>query len=139
MSDEERVRLRPRHLAVVWGTAFGQVVDLWRTWLTNLMEVGSGEDKTIPTDECNRITVPSVGGVMPKLTTRNLVGVSFGNQLDGRVVTFTEQGPAGPGLVLVDCCIDESSAQDIQGDVYEGEVVDEQDAVVARIELDAGN
>jgi hypothetical protein len=139
MSDDERVRLRPRQLAVVWGTAFGQLIDLWRTWLTALMEVGSGEDRTIRTDECNRITVPSVGGRVPKLTVRNLVGVSFGNQLDGRIVTFTEQGSGGPGLLLVDCCIDESRAQDIQGDLYEGEVVDEQGAVVARLELDAGN
>lgn len=139
MSDEELVRLRPRDLAVVWGTAFGQLVDLWRAWIMALLETGSGEDRTVIGDECNRISVRRAGGGMPSLTARNLVGQSFGRPLDGRVVTFAEVGPDGTGRVLVDCCIDESRAKQIQGDIYRGEVVDEQGAVVARVALDAGS
>jgi hypothetical protein len=139
MSDEELVRLRPRDLAAVWGTAFGQLVDLWRSGLMALLEIGSGEDRTIVSDHCNQISVRLVGGGVPRLKAQNLVGQSFGRQLDGGVVTFREVGPGDPGLVLVDCCIDESLGQQIQGDIYRGEVVDEQGTRIARVALDAGS
>jgi hypothetical protein len=139
MSDEELVRLRPRDLAAVWGTAFGQLAQLWRSGLMALLEIGSGEDGAILSDECNRISVRRVGGRVPHLTARRLVGQSFGRPLDGGVVTFSVAGPGGPGAVLVDCCVDESLGQGIQGDIYRGEVVDEQGAPIARIALDAGS
>jgi hypothetical protein len=139
MSDEELVRLRPRDLATVWAAAFGQLVDLWRSGMMALLEAGSGEDRTIISDECNLISVRRVGGGVPRLIARNLVGQSFGRPLDGRVVTFTEKGPGGPGQMLVDCCVDESRAQQVQGDIYRGEVVDEQGTRIARVALDAGS
>jgi len=139
MSDEELVRLRPRDLAAVWGTAFGQLAQLWRSGLMALLEIGSGEDGAILSDECNRVSVRRVGGRVPHLTARRLVGQSFGRPLDGGVVTFSVAGPGGPGAVLVDCCVDESLGQGIQGDIYRGEVVDEQGAAIARIALDAGS
>src|SRR6266540_1881329 len=124
MSDERLVRLRPRDLAKVWGTAFGQLVDLWRAGLISLLEAGSGE-REIPGGHCNEIAVRQVGGRTPRLIARNLIGESFGRPLDGRAVTFTEKGPGGSGLVLVDCCIDEARCRHAQGDLYRGEVVDE--------------
>jgi len=139
MSDEELVRLRPRDLAAVWGTAFGQLARLWRSGLMAVLEIGSGEDRTILSDECNRITVQRVGGRVPHLIARNLVGQSFGRPLDGGVVTFHVAGSGGPGAVLVDCCVDESLSQGIQGDIYRGEVVDEQGTPITRIALDAGS
>jgi hypothetical protein len=139
MRDEELIRLRPRDLAVVWGTAFGQLIDLWRSGLMALLELGSAEDATVLGDECNRISVQLVGGGVPRLTARNLVGQSFGKPLDGAAVTFNVVGPDGPGLVLVDCCVDESYGGPIQGDIYRGEVVDEQGRHIAWIALDAGS
>ena len=47
MAENDLVRVRPRDLAKVWGTAFGQIVDLWRTSLMALMELGSGEQKLV--------------------------------------------------------------------------------------------
>jgi len=138
MRDEELVRLRPRDLAMVWGTAFGQLVDLWRAGWTALLEASSGEGYFLG-DQCNTIAVRAVGGRAPRLVARNLIGESFGKSLDAQCVTFTEKGSGGPGLVLVDCCVDESVGQPIQGDIYRGEVVDEQDAPIARIALDAGS
>jgi len=139
MRDEELVRLRPRDLATVWGTAFGQLFDLWKSALMALLEAGSGEDRTIVSDECNRLSVQRVGGTVPRLIARNLVGQSFGRTLDGRVVTFTEKTPSGPGHALVDCCVDESHGEPIQGDIYRGEVVDEQGTRIAQVALDAGS
>ena len=138
MLDEELVRLRPRDLAAVWGTAFGQVIDLWRAAWTALLEAGSGEAHILG-DQCNQIAVPAVGGRAPRLIARNLVGESFGRSLGGHCVRFTEKGPGGPGVVLVDCCVDESRDQPIQGDIYRGEVVDERGVLIAQVALDAGS
>jgi hypothetical protein len=138
MSDEELVRLRPRDLAIVWGTAFGQLADLWIALMTALLEAGSGE-REVPDGRCNEIAVRQVGGRTPRLTVQNLIGESFGKRLDGQVVTFRETGPGGPGFVLVDCCIDEARCGHAQGDIYRGEVVDEQGTLMATVALDAGS
>jgi hypothetical protein len=139
MSDEELVKLRPRDLAAVWGTALGQVIDLWQAWLTALMEVGSAEDETLLGSHCAELTVRDVAGRAPRLLARNLVGETFGRSLDGSGVSFTDKGPGGPGLRLVECCVDESRGQPIRGDHYLGEVVDDQGALVGRVSLDAGS
>jgi hypothetical protein len=138
MRDQELIRLRPRDLATVWGTAFGQVIDLWRTALTALLEAGSGEAHILG-DHCNQLAVRAVGGRPPSLVARNLVGESFGKSLGGHCVRFTEKISGDPGVVLVDCCVDESRGQPIQGDIYRGEVVDERGVLIAQIALDAGS
>jgi hypothetical protein len=138
MSDEELARLRPSDLATVWGTAFGQMIDLWRAALVALLEGGSAETPGLG-DHTTQLSVPAVSGRAPRLLARTLVGESFGRLLDGSAVTFTERGPGDPGLVLVDCSVDESLAQPILGDIYRGEVVDERGAPIARIGLDAGS
>jgi hypothetical protein len=139
MSDEELIRLRPRDLAAVWGTAFGQVVDLWRAWLTAMMEAGSAEDPALVGDHRVELQVPAPGGRRPDLSARNLVGETFGQPLDGSLVTFDDKGLAGPDVVRVVCAVDEAGGRSIKGDRYHGEVVDEQGAVIGRIVLDAGS
>jgi hypothetical protein len=139
MSNEELIRLRPRDLAAVWGTAFGQVVDLWRAWLTALMEAGSAEDPALIGDHRVELRVRATDGRMPRLAARNLVGETFGGRLDPSLVTFTDKGPAGPGMVLVECGVDDTRTRSIKGDLYRGEVVDERGAVIGRIALDAGS
>jgi hypothetical protein len=139
MSDEELVRLRPRDLAAVWGTAFGQMVDLWRAWLTAMMEAGSAEDPALVGEHRVELLVPAPGARLPDLSARNLVGETFGQRLDGSLVTFADRGPAGPDLVRVVCAVDEARGRSIKGDRYHGEVVDERGAVVGRIALDAGS
>ena len=67
MAENDLVRLRPIDVAKVWGTALGQLIDLWRTALTAVMELGSGE-QPIPADQSNRFSVPSADGRMPRLT-----------------------------------------------------------------------
>jgi len=138
MSDEELARLRPSDLATVWGTAFVQMFDIWRAALIALLEGGSAERPGLG-DHTNQLSVPAVGGRAPRLLARTLVGESFGRLLDGSAVTFTERGPGGPGLVLVDCSVDESRAHPCMGDIYRGEVVDERGAPIATIGLDAGS
>jgi hypothetical protein len=139
MSNEELIRLRPRDLAAVWGTAFGQMVDLSRAWLNVLMEAGSAEDPALVGDHRVELRVRATDGRMPRLAARNLVGETFRRSLDPSLVTFTDRGPAGPDLVLVECGVDESRASSIKGDLYHGEVVDERGAVMGRIVLDAGS
>jgi hypothetical protein len=139
MSNHELVRLRPRDLALVWGTAFGQWVDLWRAWLVAAMEAGSAEDETLVGDHRVELDVPAVGGRAPRLAARNLVGETFGNRLDPGLVSFTDRGPAGPGRVLVVCEVDESRDAAIKGDRYLGEVVDDRGVLVRRVALDAGS
>jgi hypothetical protein len=130
--------LRPGALAKVWGTAFGQMIELWRAvWLAAL-EVGSGEKK-IPGGHCIEITVPTTAGRPPRLTARNLVGESFGKTLDSGNVKFRVIGYARPGFVQVDCRVDETKGQPIQGDIYRGDVVDEQGVLITGIALDAGS
>jgi hypothetical protein len=136
--SEAPVGLRPHDLAAVWGTALGQLVDLWRTGSLELLKLGSVE-RSIPSSHCNEIRVRRVDGRVPRLLVRNLVGESFGRQLDMEVVTFTEKDSGDPDVVLIDCCIDEARGQSIQGDIYRGEVVDENGAVIARLVLDAGS
>ena len=136
MAENDLVLLRPRHVAKVWGTALGQVIDLWRAAMAALMELGSGE-QSLPSGQFNRFSVSSADGRMPLLTARNLVGEAFGQRLDGRVVVFTARG-SSPGSVTVECSIDESF-QPIQGDIYTGQVVNEDGTVVATVRLDAGS
>ena len=142
MAENDLVRLRPIDVAKVWGTALGQVIDLWRTALTAVMELGSGE-QPIPADQSNRFSVPSADGRMPRLTARNLVGETFHQQLDGGAVVFTQKGSA-PGSVVVECSINEAfrlaqGGAYIQGDTYTGQVVIEGGTVVATVRLDAGS
>ena len=136
MAENDLVRLRPRDVATVWGTAFGQIIDLWRTALTALMELGSGE-QPIPSGQFNRFKVPSANGRMPRLIARDVVGEAFHQRLDGRAVVFTQVG-SGSGSVTVECSIDEA-VQPIQGDTYCGQVVSEAGTVVATVRLDAGS
>jgi hypothetical protein len=142
MSNGKFAGLRPHELAAVWGTAFGQLVELWRAGLTALLEIGSGES-TITGSFSNEIEVPAVGGHAPRLIAQNLVGESFGYPLPSNAVIFAERGSARPGHVLVDCWVDESRVQpiadDIKGDIYRGEVVDAQDQRIALIALDVGS
>jgi hypothetical protein len=136
MAENDLVRLRPRDVATVWGMAFGQIIDLWRTALTALIELGSGE-QPIASGQSNQFSVPSADGQMPRLTARTLVGETFHQRLPGRAVVFTPNG-AGPGSVTVECSIDQAF-QRIKGDTYTGQVVNERRAVVATVRLDAGS
>jgi hypothetical protein len=136
MAENDLVRLRPRDLAKVWGTAFGQIVDLWRTSLTALIELGSGE-QDISAGQSAQFTMQLAGGRLPRLTARNMVGITYGDRLDSRLVIFTET-ISGPGSVTVECSVDEMQQQ-IKGDIYVGQVVDEAGNLVATISLDAGS
>lgn len=136
MAENDLVRLRPRDLAKVWGTAFGQIVDLWRTSLMAVMELGSGE-QAISAGQSARFTVPSANGQMPRLTARNMVGETYHEPLDGDLVTFTEIS-SDRNSVTVECSVDETR-QRITSDTYVGQVVDENGTVVATISLDAGS
>jgi hypothetical protein len=136
MAENDLVRLRPRDLAKVWGTAFGQIVDLWRTSLMALIELGSGE-QDISAGQSAQFTMQLAGGRLPRLTARNMVGITYGDRLDSRLVIFTET-ISGPGSVTVECSVDEMQQQ-IKSDIYVGEVVDEAGNLVATISLDAGS
>jgi hypothetical protein len=136
MAKNDLVRLRPRDVAKVWGTAFGQLIDLWIAAQTALMELGSGE-QDIQADPSGRFRVPSADGRMPRLIARDLVGETFHEPLDGRAVIFTQTGTV-PGFVMVECSVDETF-QPIKGDFYTGQVVSEDGKVVAMIRLDAGS
>jgi hypothetical protein len=136
MAENDLVRLRPRDVAKVWGTALGQLIDLWLAAMAALMELGSGE-QPIPSGQSNQFSVPSADGRMPRLTARNLVGETFHQPLDNRAVVFTPKG-SGPGSVTVECSID-PKFQSIQGDTYTGQVVNENGTVVATVRLDAGS
>jgi hypothetical protein len=143
MAENDLVRLRPIDVAKVWGTAFGQYIDLWRTALMALIELGSGE-QPIPSGHVNRFSVRSADGRVPRLRARNLVGETFHQQLDGQAVVFTQEG-SGPGSVTVECSINEAyqptrgGTYYIQGDTYTGQVVNEGGTVVATLRLDAGS
>jgi hypothetical protein len=136
MAENDLVRLKPIDVAKVWGTALGQLIDFWRTALTAVAELGSGE-QPIPSDQSCQFIVRSADGQMPRLTARDVVGETFHQRLGSRVVIFTEKD-RGPGSVTVECSIDES-LQPIQGDTYRGKVVNEDRAVVATFRLDAGS
>jgi hypothetical protein len=77
------------------------------------------------------------GGRLPRLTARNMVGITYGDRLDSRLVIFTET-ISGPGSVTVECSVDEMQQQ-IKSDIYVGEVIDEAGNLVATISLDAGS
>jgi hypothetical protein len=136
MAENDLGLHRPRDVAKVWGTALGQLVDLWRTALTAVIALGSGE-QPIPRVQSNLFSVSSADGRMPRLTARNLVGETFHQPLDSRAVVFTQKG-SGPGSVTVECSID-PKFQPIQGDTYIGQVVNENGTVVATVRLDAGS
>src|SRR3954454_293019 len=107
MADEGFARLRPRDLAVVWGTAFGQVLDLWRAALTAFMEAGSGEQRGLTGSQFQVIEVPAENGHMPPLLAVPLTGETWHLVLDGRLVQSEEKGVLGNSLVRVECAIDE--------------------------------
>ena len=136
MAENDLVRLRPADVARVWSTAFGQVVDLWRKSLTALMELGSGE-QDITAGQSTQFTLQWAGGRLPRLTARNMVGITYGDQLDSQLVIITEV-ITGPHLVTVNCSVNEMR-QHIRGDIYVGEVVDQAGQLVATISLDAGS
>lgn len=136
MAENDLVRLRPADVAKVWSTAFGQIVDVWRKSLTALMELGSGE-QDISAGQPAQFTLQVAGGRLPRLTARNMVGLTYGDQLDSQLVIITE-AISGPDLVTVECSVNEMR-QHIQGDIYVGEVVDEAGRLVATIRLDAGS
>lgn len=139
MSNRELVQLRPYDLAGVWGKAFGQVIDLWRDLLLSLAELGAAEDPTLTGDHVARFEVPAPGGRRPRLSVGELVGETFGQVLDGRLVRFQVAGTGGPGVVVVECRVEPPAGQDITGDRYLGDVVDERGRRVRRIALDAGS
>jgi hypothetical protein len=136
MAEKELVRLRPIDVARVWGTAFGQIVDLWRTSLMGLMELGSGE-QAISAGQSARFRVPSATGQMPRLTARNMVGETYREPLDGALVIFTEIS-SEPGYITVECWVNETR-EPIRSDTYVGQVVNQARRVVATISLDAGS
>lgn len=136
MAENDLVRLRPIDVARVWGTAFGQIIDLWRTSLTALMELGSGE-QAISAGQSARFRIRSTGGPLPRLTARNMVGETYRQPLDGGLVIFTET-ISEPGWITVDCSVDQTR-QPIRGDIYVGEVVDQNGTFVTTISLDAGS
>ena len=136
MAENDLLRLGPIDVAKVWGTALGQLIDLWRAVMAAPIELGSGE-RPLPSGQFNRFSVPSADGSMPRLTARNLVGEAFQQPLDSSAVVFAQAG-SGPGSVTVECCIDERF-QPIQGDTYHGQVVSEDGTVVATVNLDAGS
>jgi hypothetical protein len=136
MAEKELIRLRPIDVARVWGTAFGQIVDLWRTSMMALMELGSGE-QAISAGQSAQFRMRSTGGQLPRLTARKMVGQTYNKPLDGALVIFTET-ISDPGWVTVECSVDETR-QPITGDTYVGQVVDENSTVVATISLDAGS
>jgi hypothetical protein len=136
MADKDLTGHRPIDLAKVWGTAVGQFIDLWRTSLMALVELGSGE-QAISAGQSARFRVPSANGHMPRLTARNLVGETYHKPLDGGLVIFTEIS-SDPGYVTVECSVDETR-QRITGDTYVGQVVDANGTVVATVSLDAGS
>jgi len=135
---------RPSDLAKVWGTALGQFVDLWRTALTGVLALDSGEQPIVQT---NQFDVPSADGGVPHLRVRNLVGETFHEPLDPRAVVF-KQTNSRPGSVTVKSSIDtkfqpergkSGRFQPITGDTYTGQVVDENGKVVGTVRLDAGS
>ena len=136
MAEKELVRVRPADVARVWGTAFGQIVDLWRTSLMALLELGSGE-QAISAGQSARFRVRSANGRTPRLAARNMVGETYHQPLDGGLVNFTEIS-SDPGYVTVECSVNETREQ-IRSDTYVGQVVDENGRVVAKISLDAGS
>jgi hypothetical protein len=136
MADKDLTGHRPIDLAKVWGTAVGQFIDLWRTSLMALVELGSGE-QAISAGQSARFRVPSANGHMPRLTARNMVGETYHKPLDGGLVIFTEIS-SDPGYVTVECSVDETR-QRITGDTYVGQVVDANGTVVATVSLDAGS
>jgi hypothetical protein len=136
MADKDLTGHRPIDLAKVWGTAVGQFIDLWRTSLMALMELGSGE-QAISAGQSARFRVPSANGHMPRLTARNMVGETYHKPLDAGLVIFTEIS-SDPGYVTVECSVDETR-QRITIDTYVGQVVDANGTVVATVSLDAGS
>lgn len=134
---EELVQLRPADLARVWGRAFGQVVDLWRTSVMSLMELGSSE-QAISAGQSARFRVRSANGHVPHLTARHMVGETYGQELDGGLVLFTGVSSDPGGHVTVECSVNQTLVP-ILGDTYVGQVVDQNGRVVAKISLDAGS
>jgi hypothetical protein len=137
MGDEKIVEARPVDLAVVWGKAFGQLADLWKSAATAMMEAGNAESD-VTGGQVDTVTVAANKGETPALVVRNMKGESFGASLPARAVTLTPRAPAHDRVVF-DCTVDEALAVRIPGDIYRGEVVDARGRVVGRIALDAGS
>lgn len=138
MGEEKIVEARPIDLAIVWGKAFGQLVDLWKSWASAMMEAGNAESD-VTSSPVATVTVAMDKGEMPVLKVRNMKGESFGASLSSDAVKFTPRKPAGD-RVTFDFTVDEEKVPAGQtGDIYRGEVVDARARVVGRIALDAGS
>jgi len=142
MGDEKFAEIRPRDLAVVWGRAFGQLVDLWTSGYKSLIETGSGENPAIG-DEGGRFVSSAVSSAASGLEARNMKGDSFGEVLPDGAVTVHEIGPAGPphgpDAMLMNCKVNESLVWPRPGDIYRGQVFDAHEKVIAEISVDAGS
>lgn len=139
MSDQELIRLRPRDLAAVWGRAFGQIAELWRVSAFALLEAGAAEDPNLIGDQRVEVRARTVGGRTPRLTARDFVGETFRERLDPSLVLFEPRPSADPAYAVFDCYVDESTGRRIRGDLYVGDVVHEQGALIQRIALDVGS
>jgi hypothetical protein len=137
MSDDRTFPLRPRDLAVVWGTAFVQVTELWRTAIKAFSEAGWTE-APVEGNRRDRVVVPEESAAAG-LRASTLTGESFGEQLPGDAVQFTRGESPRPGSVVMICGVDEARTPPVKGDIYRGTVVDAHGTVVGEIALDAGS
>lgn len=139
MADEEFARLRPRDLATVWGTALGQIADLWRSAYSTFLEFGSAERPISGGESAEVILAPRGSGRPPQLAVRQMVGESWGDVLPGSRVLIQPKAPLPDGRLVFECTVQEDLGAPTRGDIYRGDVVDEGGLVVARIALDAGS
>jgi hypothetical protein len=138
MSNEKLVEIKPIDLAVVWGTAFGQIADLYKSGWTAMLEAGNAES-SIFGDSSSTVVAHIVNGAAPALKAQSMKGESFGEKLNGNAVIFAPRKPEN-GEIVIDCKVNESLVQPpVTGDIYRGEVVDKEGRLVARIALDAGS
>jgi hypothetical protein len=136
MSDDRTFKLRPRDLAVVWGTGFVQLTQLWRTGIKAFSEAGWTE-APIEGNRRDRVVVREERAT--GLRTSTLTGESFGERLPDDAVHFTRDESPRPGWVVMICSVDEAAISPVKGDIYRGTVVDAQGTVVGEIALDVGS
>jgi hypothetical protein len=136
MADEQYGVPRPRDLAIVWGTAFVQLTQLWQAGIKAFSEAGWAE-APIEGNQRDRFAVRE--GAATGLRASAMTGESFGQRLPGDAVRITPDGPPQAGWVLMSCDVDEARVAAVPGDIYRGTVVDERGTVVGQIALDAGS
>jgi hypothetical protein len=137
MGDEHKVAFRPRDLAIVWGTAFGQLSRIWTASIRALLEYGSAE-AAIHGQLSDHVDVPATGGGAGSLRVGKMVGETFGETLRHQAVKVSGQKPIGHDLIRVYFRVDEALAHPVTGDIYRGSVL-VQEKVVGQIGLDAGS